>query len=378
MRAFRNITLCVLGAAALWSAGCGLALSRLPSEDKVSRLAEMKEGGLAMAVRRTVVPTWRPGEGEVGIAVHETGSGGSESVIVLVHGVFADHTVWRFVTGELGRGHDLIMIDLPGCGESGAASFNEAGAYGPAALADRVLSALESRLAERPASTRLTIVGHSLGGAVAIDMACNPEHARRHAGALSRVDRLVLLSPLDVALEKPIPLFVELTKVNDVTVMVADGLGILQDRCAAAIVESCCDPELAVREEACKRMDVLRSSDHRRAMQAMIRDAVPWRAGRPDWEKIEGSVGHYANLRVPCTILWGARDEVLPLSMGYKLASELPGASLVILPRSMHSVQLDDPAGCAELILGSMDGRPAAAGSPFRVARVARTEVALH
>ncbi|MCI0637277.1 MAG: alpha/beta hydrolase, partial [Actinobacteria bacterium] len=44
-----------------------------------------------------------------------------------------------------------------------------------------------------------------------------------------------------------------------------------------------------------------------------------------------------------CLIIWGSRDETLPVSMGYKLAAQLPRARLVVVPGCMHSVHLEEP-----------------------------------
>jgi hypothetical protein len=45
----------------------------------------------------------------------------------------------------------------------------------------------------------------------------------------------------------------------------------------------------------------------------------------------------------PCLIVWGARDETLPLSMGYKLQAQLPDAALIVIHDTKHSMQLERP-----------------------------------
>ena len=45
----------------------------------------------------------------------------------------------------------------------------------------------------------------------------------------------------------------------------------------------------------------------------------------------------------PCLIVWGARDETLPLSMGYKLQAQLPDATLIVIHDTKHSMQLERP-----------------------------------
>ena len=48
------------------------------------------------------------------------------------------------------------------------------------------------------------------------------------------------------------------------------------------------------------------------------------RLNRPDWERVECLTQEYTGIDEPCLIVWGGRDEVLPVSMGYKLAEEIP------------------------------------------------------
>jgi pimeloyl-ACP methyl ester carboxylesterase len=99
----------------------------------------------------------------------------------------------------------------------------------------------------------------------------------------------------------------------------------------------------------------------------MILQAVPFdlTSRRPDWEAIEVLEADYANVRVPALILWGARDETLPASMGYKLRAQLPDARLRIVEESMHSLPTERPALCAEYIRSFVesagDGWPAVA-----------------
>ena len=95
---------------------------------------------------------------------------------------------------------------------------------------------------------------------------------------------------------------------------------------------------------------MLTQRDTRLALQAVFTQTVPMRDGRPDWPAIHSVVADYANVDVPCLIVWGARDETLPVAMGFKLAAQLPNAQLHVVPDCMHSVHLEDPVLCANLI----------------------------
>jgi pimeloyl-ACP methyl ester carboxylesterase len=104
----------------------------------------------------------------------------------------------------------------------------------------------------------------------------------------------------------------------------------------------------------------------------MLQQTVPLRPGRGDrldWERVEAITAGYVRVGVPCLIVWGGRDETLPVSMGYKLAAELPDARLRIVQAGMHGLATERPRECVALIRGFLGAGPAYASSP-RVARV--------
>lgn len=95
------------------------------------------------------VAYWSEGDGEV--------------PILLVHGIGSTAAAWQPVAAELVvRGHRVITVDLPGHG----ASSKERGDYSLGALAS-----LLRDLLNRLDVSRAVLVGHSLGGGVALQFA---------------------------------------------------------------------------------------------------------------------------------------------------------------------------------------------------------------
>jgi pimeloyl-ACP methyl ester carboxylesterase len=95
------------------------------------------------------------------IAYHLHGPEGAPE-LVLLHGMGAasDASSWATVTGDLARDHRLVVPDLRGHGNSG-----RPGTYTLAEMADDVAALLD-----RIGVDRATVVGHSLGGLVAITL----------------------------------------------------------------------------------------------------------------------------------------------------------------------------------------------------------------
>jgi pimeloyl-ACP methyl ester carboxylesterase len=89
---------------------------------------------------------------------------GSGESVLLLHGIGGDLCVWEPVLEPLARERDVIAVDLPGFGQSPA--LPEAVAPTPSALAEAV-----SRFLDELGLDRVHVVGNSLGGWLALEMA---------------------------------------------------------------------------------------------------------------------------------------------------------------------------------------------------------------
>lgn len=338
------------------AAGCGRTYRSLVDENDLPDLVTLHRRAAAVPTRTTRVPVWRTRSGKtVRVAVHESGVGREGGrAIVLLHGVLSDSSAWRFVRGGLAADYHLLAIDLPGCGASDAPLPADlpADAYGLDSLARAVLLTLRQSLAARgdAGPARLTLAGHSLGGALVLRALGSAALREEFADVVSRVDSTVLFNPADVPPVSNQRMFDELKDIGDGQVALADAIGLLRERTAAATRAAAGDPRRALRQEAERTADILRDPRRRRAMQAMIAQGLPVVDGRPDWDQIELLERDYANVAVPCLIVWGRRDSTFPAELGYKLLTELPDARLRLVRGGQHSLPIDEPALCASLI----------------------------
>ena len=68
-------------------------------------------------------------------------------------------------------------------------------------------------------------------------------------------------------------------------------------------------------------------------------------------EELEPYAGRLAALDVPTLLLWGEDDPFAPLAGGERLAREIPGAELEVLPGTGHFLVDDDPDGYSARLL---------------------------
>src|ERR1700749_4148741 len=109
------------------------------------------------------------------LAAQEAGAG---ERLVLLHGIATDHHIWDVVVPELATERHVVTLDLPGFGDSAPVDAD----YDLRRGADRMLRGVWGRGLQGP----FDLVGHSLGGGIAITLAAT--HPRL-------VRRLVLVAP---------------------------------------------------------------------------------------------------------------------------------------------------------------------------------------
>jgi pimeloyl-ACP methyl ester carboxylesterase len=87
------------------------------------------------------------------------------------------------------------------------------------------------------------------------------------------------------------------------------------------------------------------------AMVAMARHVIP--------EDLDALVPRYAAIRLPVQLAWGAEDKAIPVASGRRLAREVPGARLEVLPDCGHALHEDQPDRLWQVLRGFLDTLPA-------------------
>jgi pimeloyl-ACP methyl ester carboxylesterase len=122
------------------------------------------------------MPTVELRGGEVdGLALHYVVEGRGGPPIILLHGLGGFAEYWRRTIPSLGAGATVYALDLPGFGRSAKPPAT----YGPAYFAGAIRGVMDAL-----GIGRASLVGHSLGGALAVTFAL------MHPG---RVERLALV-----------------------------------------------------------------------------------------------------------------------------------------------------------------------------------------
>ncbi len=226
----------------------------------------------------------------------ELGEGASVPVLLL-HGFGGDLNTWMFTQPALAEGRRVIALDLPGHG----GSTKEVRRPDADALVGIVGQAADALGIER-----MHLVGHSMGGGIAISFAVRqPE----------RVATLSLIAPASLGPE--------------VNAAFIDGFVRLSRRREAVemLSQLVHDPALVSRAMV---EEVLRYKRLDGVSAALTAIAAEW---FPEGRQRADRAAAVAELRLPVQIIWGRDDRIIPVAHAEALATQVP---VQILERTGH------------------------------------------
>ena len=234
--------------------------------------------------------------------------------LVFLHGFGASRFTFRAWADDLAGANELHLIDLCGCG---AAPPPADGRYGPVEQAEVVTRYLcESDL------RGVTLIGHSLGGGVAM-LAAHRLHE------LGQADRLVgLVSVAGPAYAQAIPRYIALAQLPLLGALLLRAVG--PDRVVRAVLRSIFfDADCVTGVQVEGYAAPMRNPGTRDAVIATARQIVP--------DRLDDLVAGFGDIGTPTLLLWGRHDHVIPLWVGKRLAHEMQRARLVVLERCGHA-----------------------------------------
>lgn len=229
---------------------------------------------------------------------------------LLIHGYAGSTFTWRYWGPRLAaRGH-VVALDLKGFGN---APKPDDGLYSPGHQAELV-----HRLIEERDLHRITMIGHSLGGGVALLTALRLADTRR-------LERMVIVS--GAAYDQRLPPFVRMADYPRLASLLFRALG--SERVVRTVLGQIVHDPSSVDEAQVRGYAAPLASDD--ALRALLETA---RQIRPS--DLDSVTARYRELHVPTLLLWGRGDRVVPLSTGERLERELPDARLHVLERCGH------------------------------------------
>jgi pimeloyl-ACP methyl ester carboxylesterase len=246
---------------------------------------------------------------------------------VLVHGMLNSSSHWEAVALQLAAEHTVIAPDLIGHGDSAAPRGDYSLGAHAASIRD-LLAAI--------GIDRATIVGHSLGGGVAMQFFYQfPQ----------RVERLVLISSGGLGHEvSPLLRSAALPGVSAALSMIRPRLlsgmreagGLLRRRGVRGGVHL---------QAIARALRPLENADARAAFLHTLRSVIDVHG-----QRVSATDRLYLLELMPTLIVWGERDNTIPLRHGLLAHQAIRGSVWNTLPGAAHFPHLEEPQALAELL----------------------------
>lgn len=261
--------------------------------------------------------------------------GSGPEKLVLLHGLAARSETWTDLVPLFPPDrYTLYLLDLLG---SGASSKPGKADYSIRAHSRRLLDFIE-----REALAEVTLVGHSLGGAIVLLAAIEAMRGRSDRPLKAIV---IMAGPGFI---QGLPLIAEIFRFPlagqlFVSLYAPDAWVKVGLRAAYH------DHRLIDREHIARYAPCYRDRGAKRALVETCLQLVP-----PDCAEIAGD---YGTIRLPVLLLWGRHDRIVPLSQGERLEKAIPGARLEVIEECGHNPQEEKPEETFRIIDGFVSER---------------------
>jgi pimeloyl-ACP methyl ester carboxylesterase len=253
---------------------------------------------------------------------------GSGPALLLLHGLGCDHTTWLPVVAALSRRYTVIAPDLLGHGRSDKPRAD----YSVGGYANGMRDLLTVLGVDK-----VTVVGHSFGGGVAMQFAYQfPE----------RTERLVLVAPGGLGREVTpavralaLPGFGPALRMATLPVVRHAATAWLRAMARSRMPRTCDLDEVAT------IMDSLKDPRSRAAIRHLVSHVVDWRG-----QVVTMTDRAYLTTAMPMCVIWGSEDAVIPVRHAAVVARVAPSATVEVIPHAGHFPHKDHPQEFVQIL----------------------------
>ncbi|MFC1888244.1 alpha/beta fold hydrolase [Thermodesulfobacteriota bacterium] len=244
--------------------------------------------------------------------------------LVLVHGIPTSLFLWRDMVEELSAHSRVIALDLPGFGLSDPPPDGDYTISNYARLFESFLEALSIE--------RMTLVCHDYGGPIALT------YALRHP---EKYLKLIILDTFLHTDLPPWPLSMKIVRIRLLgeLFMWLGGESITRSGLELGVMN-----KSRISDEVVQRYYVPDGNPDKMNKTMLGTLRVDY---TKDLEFIEKNL---RTINKPTLILWGDKDNYLPLYLGELIHRDIPGSKMEIIPNCGHFIQEDQPEQATKII----------------------------
>jgi pimeloyl-ACP methyl ester carboxylesterase len=270
------------------------------------------------------------------VSYAEAGADSGGPVVVLVHGIASKASQWEAVMELLGETCHVIAPDLLGHGSSA----KPRGDYSLGAHACGIRDLLAAL-----GHDRVSLVGHSLGGGIAMQFVYQfPE----------RVERLALISSGGLGREVSVFLRAATLPGTELLLPLLAGSHVRRAGTRADGLLRRLRITLPTGLREClSGFGSLGDAETRAAFVHTARAVLD-----PAGQRVDARNRLYLAADLPLFVVWGRKDAVIPVSHGEDLVATVPGTRLEVFEAAGHFPHLTEPARLAEVLAAWIERTP--------------------
>ena len=259
---------------------------------------------------------------------------GRGRTLLFVHGFGANSYTWSKISPTLSQNYRVIILDLKG---HGASPKPEDDAYSLHDQAELVISfIIDNKLED------ITLIGHSLGGGIALLVAL-----RLASKTPDAISSLILID--SVAYSQPLPGFIRVLRIPILAELlvwlVPNRLQTLQ-----VLKRAYYDPSKITEETIDAYSSALSLPGAHRALIETAKQIIP--------KDIEEISRRYQTIGIPTLLIWGRHDRIVELHIGERLHRSIVNSELVVIEDAGHVPQEESPPATLEAMQKFLQARP--------------------
>ena len=259
---------------------------------------------------------------------------GEGPAVLFIHGLTSSHRNWAHLVDKLNTDHRVLAPDLFGHGASDKMMGNYSLGVHAATLRD---------LLDRLKIDRVTLVGHSFGGGIAMEFCyLFPE----------RVDRLVLVSSGGLGRSvSPLLRAATVPGAGWLLPLIASGWVRRRVEAAGRALTSAGWRASSDTTEIWRGFTSLADADSRRAFLATTRGVID-----PGGQTVSAHEYLPMGIQVPTLVVWGTRDRMIPAWHATTAHQVIADSRVVLFEGAGHFPHLDQPERFAQLLSDFIKG----------------------
>lgn len=237
-----------------------------------------------------------------------------ENHIIFIHGLGSSSFVWRDIPQALGEYFHTIVIDLIGFGQSDKPELEYTISY-----FSQFLNNFKRKIGLKE-QDKLILVGHSLGGYIALDYAINNKE---------KIEKLVLIDSSGM-LDGPTPLlnqYLDGAMESDPNLRYSKIKKVLESLLA--------DPSRLLPIIVDIFVAIIEKPGAKHAFESAFRNSTSTSLSLEKLRQIKD---------IPCLLIWGEKDNLIPTNHVNKFNQILKDAKVIMIADAGHSPFVEKPA----------------------------------